>query len=182
MKESVWVSLLPLKTLWGNRREAQKLLKGLFRGKTTSSCQIIWRWSPVSNSADVFKLWFLWEGVRQRNRWQKAEIFLIAIFDSHNCHLNSSTILKAVFHAYVISKDPKQFIIDFTSIGSDLPSVEMQLPLEWKAATVWDQTVPYSTATVPDNLALDIWMSCGNHSGEFREVGSHFITEEECGR
>ena len=61
---------------------------------------------------------------------KKAEIFPFAVFTSHNYYLSSSSILTVVFHAYVISKDPKQFTIDFTSVGCDLLPVETQLPLE----------------------------------------------------
>lgn len=66
----------------------------------------------------------------QKKDDKKAEIFLFPIFASHNYYLSSSRILTVIYYAYVISKDPKQFTIDFTSIGSDLPTVEMQLPLE----------------------------------------------------
>lgn len=76
----------------------------------------------------------------------------------------------------LISKGPKQFTLAFTSTENDWSTVETQLPLEWKAAAVWDHT-----ATAPDNLALDISVSCGSHRGEFRETGSNFQTEGERG-
>lgn len=199
MRGRVLVSLLPLKPLWGNRPQAQKLLKELFGGKNTSNFQFegeaihltLQSSSSCCSSSEffrvlVFKLCFCCERVREmENRWQnpqnkqenKTEIFLFESFASHNYYLSCGSALTAVSYAYVISKDPKQFTIDLTSLGSDSPAAEMQLPLEWKPAGVWDHT-----ATVPDNLALQVSLSCGNHGEEFREAGRHFITEEECGR